>query len=154
MIHWILNWVKAHSLLVIGVTVFSVVLLLFSVFMIPILVLNLPKDYFISDKKRVRPAFLHPSLFAVYAALKNILGVILVFLGLLMLVLPGQGIITLLIGLMIMDLPGERRALIFILRKTHAVKAMNWLREKNNKPRFELPGDTDSQHNISAGRSG
>ncbi|MEJ2662925.1 MAG: aldehyde dehydrogenase family protein, partial [Spirochaetia bacterium] len=110
MIHWILNWVKAHSLLVIGVTVFSVVLLLFSVFMIPILVLNLPKDYFISDKKRVRPAFLHPSLYAVYAALKNILGVILVFLGLLMLVLPGQGIITLLIGLMIMDLPGERRA--------------------------------------------
>ncbi|MBN1799227.1 MAG: hypothetical protein JW822_11670 [Spirochaetales bacterium] len=140
MIDWIVAWVKTHKLFVIGITVFSLILLAFSLFMIPVLIINLPKDYFSKPKTKARPSFLHPTVYVLFLIFKNILGVILILLGVVMLVLPGQGIITLLIGLMIIDFPGERKLLIYILKKTKAIKAMNWLREKNSKPPFELPG--------------
>lgn len=139
MIEWIITWIKTHKLFVIGTTIFSLFLLAFSIFMIPVLILNMPKDYFKKSKKQVRPSFLHPTVYIVFLVLKNILGVILILLGIVMLVLPGQGIITLLIGLMIIDFPGERKLLVFILKKTNAIKALNWLRQKNHKPPFELP---------------
>jgi len=139
MIDWLFAWIKAHKLFVIGITIFSLILLAFSVFMIPVFIVNLPRDYFKKPKKQSRPSFLNPTVYIVLLVFKNILGVVLMLLGLIMLVLPGQGIITMLIGLMIIDFPGERKLLIYILRKTNAVKVMNWLREKNNKPPFELP---------------
>jgi hypothetical protein len=139
MIDWIVAWVRNHKFFVIGTTIFSLILFAFSLFMIPVLIINLPKDYFKKPKKQTRPSFLPRTVYIILLVFKNILGIILILLGLIMLVLPGQGIITLLIGLMIINFPGERKLLIYVLKKTNAVKAMNWLREKNNKPPFELP---------------
>ncbi|MEW6356236.1 MAG: PGPGW domain-containing protein [Planctomycetota bacterium] len=41
--------------------------------------------------------------------LRNILGVLLILLGLVMLVTPGQGILTIVLGFAIMDFPGKKR---------------------------------------------
>jgi hypothetical protein len=139
MITWIKHWIKTHALLVFGVGIFSLALLAFSVFMLPVLIVNLPADYFKNGRKPGRPGWMHPAVYVCYVIVKNILGVILVLLGIIMLALPGQGIVTILLGLMIIDFPGERRLLKYILHKTRAFKAMNWLRRKRNKPPFELP---------------
>jgi hypothetical protein len=40
--------------------------------------------------------------------LKNTIGAILVILGLIMLVTPGQGLLTILLGLSIMEFPGKK----------------------------------------------
>jgi hypothetical protein len=139
MIDWIISWITHNQLFLINISIFSVILLLASIFMLPIVIINLPADYFKKKKRDARPHFLNPVVYVILLVLKNLVGIILVVLGLLMLVLPGQGIITLIIGLMIVDLPGEKKMLKYILYKTSAVKAMNWLRRKNNKPPFELP---------------
>jgi hypothetical protein len=140
MITWITDWIKTHTLLIFGVSIFSLAMLAFSVFLLPVLIVNLPVDYFKKGRPRVRPVWMHPAVYVFFLFVKNILGVVLVLLGFIMLALPGQGVITLLLGLMIIDFPGERRFLKYILRKTRAFKAMNWLRRKKNKPPFELPG--------------
>ncbi len=140
MFTWIKHWIKTHALLVFGAGIFSLVLLAFSVFMLPVLIVNLPVDYFKNGKKTGRPGWMHPAVYVGYVIAKNILGVVLVLFGIIMLALPGQGIVTILLGLMIIDFPGEHRLLKYILHKTRAFKAMNWLRRKKNKPPFELPG--------------
>jgi len=48
-------------------------------------------------------------LVLIVGAFKNLLGVLLFMLGLIMLVTPGQGILTLLFGLMLMNFPGKYR---------------------------------------------
>ena len=64
------------------------------------------------------------------SGVKNIIGIVLIILGLAMLVLPGQGIIMLIVGINLTDIPGERQAFLFVLRKTPVLKGMNWLRKK------------------------
>ena len=139
MIDSIVHWIKTHPLFVISITIFSLILLAFSIFMIPVLIVNLPSDYFKKQKKQMWPGVIQSALYVIYLILKNLVGVVLILLGLIMLAIPRPGLITLLIGLVIIDFPGERKLLVFILRKTNAIKVMNWLRQKNNKPPFELP---------------
>ena len=51
----------------------------------------------------------HPVLRWIGFLIKNVLGVILVLMGLAMLVLPGQGVLTLLIGISLLDFPWQAK---------------------------------------------
>ena len=139
LIDWIIVWLKNNKILVIYFSIFSLVLLILSIFAIPYFIIALPTDYFKEKKRKGKPVGMPSSLYFIYLVLKNILGIILMFLGLIMLLLPGQGIITLLVGILLVDIPGERKLLLFVLRKTPALRALNWLRKKNKKQPFELP---------------
>ncbi|MEZ4272195.1 MAG: PGPGW domain-containing protein [Myxococcota bacterium] len=66
-----------------------------------------------------------------------VLGGTLVFVGILMLLLPGQGILTALVGLSLMTFPGKNRALQWVLKQSVVLRAANAIRRRAGKPPFE-----------------
>jgi len=132
----VLDFVRAHKFFIGGI---SLAMFVVSVILVPVFVQILPADYFKKKKIRTKPKWVPFPLHVLYLVVKNIIGIILIILGLAMLVLPGQGLLTLIVGIILTDIPGERQAFLFVLRRTPVLKAMNWLREKKGKPVFELP---------------
>jgi hypothetical protein len=115
----------------IGLSTFT---LLASLFITPWLVVRIPADYF-------SPSAKHPQLFAnrhsavrtLLVIGKNVLGVIFVFMGVLMLVLPGQGVLTILAGLVLIDFPGRRRVLERLVSLHTVHRSLNWIRARAGK---------------------
>lgn len=96
------------------------------------LILRMPHDFFIThDSVRLVS---NPALHYVVLIVKNLLGVVLLILGVMMLVLPGQGIITVILGLSLMNFPGKQRLLRWILSRQSVRKSMNWIRRKAHRP--------------------
>ncbi len=62
--------------------------------------------------------------------LRNVAGFFILFIGLAMLVLPGQGILTILIGLCIMDFPGKKKMILLLVEKRYVQDTLNWIRRK------------------------
>jgi len=107
---------------------------------IPVLVIHIPADYFIRDKKTSDGlAKGHSGIRLFGLILKNIAGIIFVLAGIAMLVLPGQGIITLLIGIMLLNFPGKPALEKRILEQKSVLRTMNWIRSKARKPALMPP---------------
>ena len=68
--------------------------------------------------------------------LKNLLGVVLILLGIILSLpgVPGQGILTILLGLIMLDIPGKRPLEAKIIQRPAILSAINTLREKYRKP--------------------
>ncbi|MGB7068740.1 MAG: hypothetical protein WBD22_04545 [Pyrinomonadaceae bacterium] len=110
--------------------------LLVSVAIVAIVIVKLPANYFSSH---YRNDFLPNSSWitrwgAVVA--KNIAGVILVLVGIVMLIGPGQGILTILIGLILLDIPGKRPVEASIIKRPAIFSAVNNLRARYKQPPF------------------
>lgn len=100
--------------------------------LVPWLVKRAPSDYFVREEEAARGSW--PRL-----VLRNLAGALLVALGLLMLLLPGQGLLTLLIGVCLMDLPGKRALVRKLAQKPSVWRALGYLRERAHVPPFEHP---------------
>ena len=85
-IHAIVLWVKTHLM---GIVILSAITLLASILSILALVIYLPADYFTREKQISIVA--NPILRILLRILKNILGVIALFIGFIMLIGPGPG---------------------------------------------------------------
>jgi hypothetical protein len=72
--------------------------------------------------------------------LKNILGVFLIALGVILSLpgVPGQGILTILLGLIMIDIPGKRPLEARIIKRPAVLSAINKLRQRYGKPELEL----------------
>jgi len=72
---------------------------------------------------------------------KNVLGAFLVVVGVFLSLpgIPGQGLLTILIGITLLDIPGKRRVERRLARIPAVLRALNRLRERFGKPRFESP---------------
>jgi len=118
-------------------TLLSLLTFLFSLILLPILILAIPEDYFV-EKQRHPMTWKKSGYFfrMTVLILKNLLGVIFFFMGLLMLVLPGQGILTILAGLFLLDFPGKFLLLRWMARKDRVMRSLNWIRRKGNKEPF------------------
>ena len=102
----ILNWFKAHPGLTGTILVGSLVLAVIYAALIYVAIARMSPDYFIrSDTTPGGWRSRHPLLRVVALSIKNLVGVLFVLMGILMLVLPGQGILTLLIGIRLLDFP-------------------------------------------------
>lgn len=114
-------------------------LLLVSIAVIPWIIIKIPEDYF-HERYRVRisKSSQHPVLAQIITGLKNLIGFILIMLGILMLILPGQGILTILIGLFLMNFPGKYKLERKIVSFPKVLKSLNWIRQKANKPPLML----------------
>ena len=117
---------------------FSVATFVGTLVMVPILVTRLPQDYFV-EGHRPRPLSDHLVLHWTLMALKNLLGIALVLLGLLLLVLPGQGLLTLIAGLAITNYPGKYALERWLAMRPRVLPALNWLRARHGKPPLEDP---------------
>ena len=67
--------------------------------------------------------------------LKNILGVFLILLGVVLSLpgIPGQGVLTILLGLIMIDIPGKRPLEAKIIKRPAILSAINKLRARYNK---------------------
>lgn len=102
---------------------------------IAVVIVKIPANYFSSHYKQ---DFLPNSSWAVRwgaVILKNILGVMLVILGLLLSLpgVPGQGLLTILLGLIMIDIPGKRPIEAKIIKRPTILAAANKLRAKYNR---------------------
>ena len=72
--------------------------------------------------------------------MKNMLGVALVILGIIMSLpgVPGQGLLTILLGLMLLDLPGKRGWEQKLVKRPKVLQTINQLRGKFGKPPLVL----------------
>ncbi len=68
--------------------------------------------------------------------LKNLLGLILVLLGIVMSLpgVPGQGVLTILLGIMLLDFPGKRRLEYRLVSQPKMLRVVNRLRAKFDQP--------------------
>jgi len=95
--------------------------------------IKIPADYFspryASDSSKSK------SFFVRWGAVifKNIMGVLLVLLGIAMTVGPGPGLLTILIGLIMLDIPGKRPLEAKIIQKPAVLSAVNGLRARYKK---------------------
>ena len=121
-----------------GLSLFALVA---TILCIPWVITRLPCDYFVRSERVVwRVASVHPFLALIVSVLKNVLGMFLVILGVIMLVTPGQGILTLLIGLLLMNFPGKYRLERWLVLRPGVLRAMNWVRRRQGYIPFDAPG--------------
>ncbi|MFN0126377.1 MAG: hypothetical protein ACKV19_06805 [Verrucomicrobiales bacterium] len=118
----------------------SAVMFMASLIVIPILVIRMRADYFV-DRESHQPALtgLHPALRWTLLIGKNVLGILLLLLGLSMLIGPGQGVITVLLSLSLLNFPGKRRLEIRLLRVPGMLAGINRLRRRAGRDPVLLP---------------
>lgn len=119
----------------------SLVALIATAVGVPWVVARLPSDYFNRRRRAAwRRSVRHPMFALAVGIGKNLLGSMLLLLGLVMLVTPGQGLLTVLIGLLLLNFPGKYRLERWLVRRPGVLRALNWLRRRRGQPPFEEPG--------------
>ena len=143
-----IDWLRDHQGWLTGLTVFSIVMLVASAFLVPAYLARMPADYFVRRASSVQR---HP----VWWVLRNLFGGVLLLAGIAMLVLPGQGILTILFALEVMEFPGKQRIELAIVRRPPVLRAVNWLRKRaGRKPLLTVPpthpGESADRTSISS----
>jgi SHS2 domain-containing protein len=149
-----MGWLKDHETLLWAMVAFSVISLVAAVILLPTLLARIPADYFV--RKAPPPGSWrgrHPLLRALLRAGKNVLGVLLVAIGIPLVPLPGQGFLTILAGLALLDFPGKRRLELRVIRVPGILSAANWLRERAGRPPLETEGVGPGEGEAGSGRT-
>ena len=97
---------------------------------------RLPPDYFCTPRTRMAQDAGHGIFFAIGAVLKNLLGVALILIGVILSVpgLPGQGLLTVLAGVFLLDFPGKHSFLYKVVGRPLLLQSINRLRTKFSQP--------------------
>ncbi len=132
-----LEFLSNYKIYLVWLGTLSFIIFIFSLLTIKWLVALIPSDYFIK-KNNSEFRSNYPIFWLVSIIIKNLVGYTLIFGGILMLVLPGQGLFTIFVGLMLSNYPGK----FYIERKFIAIpsvlRAINWLRKKSNTPPIKM----------------
>ena len=105
------EWLANNETLVWWLASVSIIGFVATLALVPVLIIRIPTDYF-SDTRRQRwdPwGQSHPVMRWSLLVGKNLLGWVVILLGIAMLVLPGQGILTIVIGMILINFPGKYR---------------------------------------------
>lgn len=136
MIEWLTDFWNSLTLgqVLLGVGLFLLSLAI-SFSAIVVVLVKIPANYFSSHYTQ---DFLPNSSWIVRwgaVVLKNILGVFLVILGLLLSLpgVPGQGLLTILLGLILIDIPGKRPLEARLIKRPAILAAANRLRARFKK---------------------
>jgi hypothetical protein len=115
---------------------------LFNLGIVSFILVKLPADHFAKSRKRKFMEGSSPVVRVAAVIGKNILGVLLVALGVVLSLpgVPGQGLLTILLGVMLLDFPGKHRLEQKLLSRPSIVNAINGLRGRFGKPPLELDG--------------
>jgi len=125
----VLGWLGAASALMI----------VCSLWLIPIIIIRIPTDYFLHSPQWHRTHSRHPVIAWGLFFARNLVGLTLIVMGIAMLVLPGQGVITILLGLMLTTIPGKHRVARELFRLPRVLPAVQWLRERRGVAPLEFP---------------
>jgi hypothetical protein len=107
---------------------------------VSLILVKLPADHFSKNRKTKFWAGRRPWIHAAKVIGKNIGGILLVALGVVLSLpgVPGQGLLTILLGIMLLDFPGRDRLEQKLLSKPSIVNTINSLRGRFDKPPLEL----------------
>ena len=130
-----LTWQK----LLVGALIFLASFLI-NLGIVSFLLVKLPADHFSKKRKTKFWAGPRPAIHAAKVIGKNIAGVLLVALGVVLSLpgVPGQGLLTVLLGIMLLDFPGRHRLEQKLLSKPSIVNTINRLRGRFDKPPLQL----------------
>ena len=139
----IADWLKDHVYtfewgwrsVLLGVGLFLVTFAV-SIGAVTFVLVKLPPTYFQRSHSRDFWIDRHPVLRWGGIALKNLFGLLLVALGVVMALpgVPGQGVLTVLLGLMLMDFPGKRALEYKLVSRPKVLQAINALRARFGRP--------------------
>jgi uncharacterized membrane protein SpoIIM required for sporulation len=123
----------------VGVLIFLVTFAL-SLAIVSFILVSIPTDYFRKDRPRELWSDRHPAVRFLGIFVKNLLGVVLVVLGIIMSIpgVPGQGILTILLGIMLLDFPGKRDLEHRLVSRPRVLNAINKLRHRFGKDELVL----------------
>ena len=140
MLSQILDWIVAHPGMSGAAVIASLGLAVIYAVLIFVAIGRMSPDYFMRDEAPMDTwSQRHPALRWIGLLIKNVLGVVLVLMGLAMLVLPGQGVLTLLNGISLLDFPGKRSLEKKIVRTPTVHKTMDAIRRRTGQPPLVLP---------------
>ena len=129
------DFLAAHEAMLGWLGLLSLLMFFGSAVAIPWILVRLPADYFASSRPSPwRRGRRSPLLHLPLRLLKNLAGLALLLLGLLLLVLPGQGLLTILIGVALLDFPRKYELLAWLLGRPGIRDSANWLRRKYARP--------------------
>lgn len=118
----------------------SVLSLLVTLVGLPWVLIRLPVDYFQQDGHDWGTLQHGPWPWwrVLFHLGKNLLGLVLLFAGLSMLVLPGQGLLTILAALFFLDFPGKRRLERHLISRPQILRQVNAIRRRAGRKPLRL----------------
>jgi hypothetical protein len=124
---------------IIGVLVFLATFIL-NLGIVSLILVKLPADHFSKNRKTKLGSGAQVTLQVALIIGKNILGILLVVLGVILSIpgVPGQGLLTILLGIMLLDFPGKSRLEQKLLSRPGIVNTINRLRQRFGKPPLQL----------------
>jgi hypothetical protein len=107
---------------------------------VALILVSLPATYFTNDHPRELWTNKHTVVRMAGIIGKNILGLLLVAVGIVMSLpgVPGQGLLTILLGIMLLDFPGKRRLEYRLISRPSVLNAVNRLRHRFGRPSLVL----------------
>ena len=135
----LLEIIRTHEAVSFWLAAFSLVIFLLGLVLLPWLVVRIPEDYFAGLRRSQQYRTGPDSLLAwLLLLIKNLVGGVLVLLGIAMLVLPGQGLLAIMLGIMLMNFPGKYRLERWLVSRGSTLKLINYLRRRRGKPALVL----------------
>lgn len=130
-----IKWIQSHRATIWWVAGASILVFIASLIIVPLLIVRIPSDHFAHKTRRPTPRVgrRSPLRWALIVG-KNLLGCVLVFAGLAMLFLPGQGLVTILIGIALLDFPGKYRLERWVVSRGAVLRSINRLRQRAGRP--------------------
>ncbi len=138
------NWetlISDYSGYFLALALYSLVSMLIAVPIGVYLTTRLPSDYFINVESRRNHKYLnrYPKIVRlVLPVASNFIGILLIVLGIIMLITPGQGILTIMAGLILTNFPGKFAFEKWFFRRHYVNQTVNWLRKRKGLAPFQL----------------
>lgn len=138
MLHSIFAMMTRQSVLL-GLLLFLVSFAI-SLAIVSFILVKIPANYFQKDRPHEFWSGRHPVIRLLGIIGKNLLGILLVVLGIVMSIpgVPGQGILTILLGIMLLDFPGRQDLERKIVSQPRVQKSINKLRHRFGKPELVM----------------
>jgi hypothetical protein len=134
-----LQWLQENQTLLWWLTGLSLLAFVGTLLVVPALDVRIPHDYFAHPERPPgRWAQSHPALRLAARVAKNVIGGLLVLVGLALLVLPGQGLLTILLGFLMLDFPGKYAFEKRLIARPRVRAALDWLRRRASREPLEL----------------
>ncbi|WP_020474017.1 hypothetical protein [Zavarzinella formosa] len=119
---------------------FTIATAVISLAMVAWVVVRLPGDYFVSDRAANRWKESHPLIRWPMTILSQLLGIVLILLGIVMSLpgVPGQGFLTIMVGIMLLEFPGKRNVERWVLRRRGVSLGINKIRARFGREPLQL----------------
>jgi hypothetical protein len=107
------------------------------------LAVTMPADHFMPRYRGAEERRRHPAVRLLLRVVRNVIGAIMIVLGLVMAIpmVPGPGVLFILLGVSLMDIPGKHAMVRYIVSRPLVLQPLNTLRAKWNRPPVQIPPD-------------